>query len=112
MKLISTAGPVLVIALLLVVGCSSIGKTVDPAKYDSMTCVELNNALGNTASEISQTAIARGKVAKTSVPRWLPGGSRVTAAVANRETTRIDRLKQQQDAIVAARARKCPRSTG
>ncbi|BCG89451.1 hypothetical protein MesoLj113c_55610 [Mesorhizobium sp. 113-3-9] len=75
-----------------------------------MTCIELNSALGETANEISQTAITRGKVANTSVPRWLLGGSRVKTAVANRETARIDRLKQQQDAIAAARARKCPRS--
>ncbi|RUX91340.1 hypothetical protein EOA25_32390, partial [Mesorhizobium sp. M2A.F.Ca.ET.040.01.1.1] len=59
----------------------------------------------------SQTAITRGRVANTNVQRWPLGGSRVKTAVANRETARIDRLKQQQDVIVAARARKCPRST-
>lgn len=112
MNFISTTAstPVLVIAVLLVAGCSSISRTTDPAKYDKMTCVELNSALGETANEISQTAITRGKVANTNVPRWLLGGSRVKTAVANRETARIDRLKQQQDAIAAARARKCPRS--
>ena len=103
---------VLVIALVLATGCASIGRTVDPAKYDSMSCTELNSALGTNAGEISQTAITRGKVANTSVPRWLLGGSRVKTAVANRETARIDRLKQQQDAIAAARARKCSRSPG
>jgi hypothetical protein len=36
----------------------------------------------------------------------------VKTAVANRETARIDRLKQQQDAIAAVRARKCPKSAG
>ena len=108
----TTSTPVFVIVVLLVAGCSSIGRTADPAKYESMSCVELNGALGENAGEISQTAITRGKVANTSVPRWLLGGSRVKAAVANRETARIDRLKQQQDAIAAARARKCPRSAG
>ena len=102
--------PALMIALFLVAGCSSIGKTVDPATYDSMTCTELNSALGDVARDISQTAITRGKVANTSVPRWLLGGSRVKTAVADRETARIDRLKQQQDAMVAARANKCPRT--
>lgn len=113
MNLVSTTAspPVLVIALFLVAGCSSISRTVDPAKYDSMSCTELNSALGDIAREISQTAITRGKVANTSVPRWLLGGSRVKTAVAGRETARIDRLKQQQDTIVAARSRKCPRST-
>lgn len=113
MTLISTtaSGPVLIVALLLVAGCSSIGKTVDPAKYESLSCAELNSALGGIARDISQTAITRGKVANTSVPNWLLGGSRVKTAVAKRETARIDRLKQQQDAIVAVRARKCARST-
>ncbi|UVK53867.1 hypothetical protein DBIPINDM_000219 [Mesorhizobium sp. AR02] len=114
MNLISTTASTsaLVIAVLLVTGCSSIGRTVDPTKYDKMTCTELNSALGTNAGEISQTAITRGKVANTSVPRWLLGGSRVKTAVANRETARIDRLKQEQDTIAATRARKCPRSAG
>lgn len=114
MNLTSTTAstPVLVIAVLLVSGCSSIGRTVDPAKYDKMSCSELNSALGETAREISQTAITRGKVASTNIPRWLLGGSRVKTAVANRETARIDRLKQQQDAIAATRARQCPKSAG
>lgn len=113
MSLISTTAlpPALMIALFLVTGCSSISKTVDPSKYDSMTCTELNSALGVSARDISQTAITRGKVANTSVPRWLLGGSRLKSSVAGRETARIDRLKQQQDAMVAVRANKCPRST-
>ncbi|MEI9432012.1 hypothetical protein [Mesorhizobium sp. Cs1299R1N3] len=114
MNLISTTGsaPVLLATVFLVAGCSSIGGTADPAKYESMSCTELNSAVGGSASDISQTAITRGKVANTSVPRWLLGGSRVKMAVANRETARIDRLKQQQDAVVAVRARKCANSAG
>jgi outer membrane murein-binding lipoprotein Lpp len=112
MNLISmTASPSsLVIALLLLAGCSSISRTVDPAKYDSMSCTELDSAVGSTARDISQTAVTRGKVANTNVPRWLLGGARVQTAVASRETARIDRLKRQQDTLVAVRARKCPRS--
>ncbi|RUW62486.1 hypothetical protein [Mesorhizobium sp. M7A.F.Ca.US.008.03.1.1] len=112
MNLNSTTAPplILVMTLVLVAGCSSLGRTVDPAKYDSMTCTDLNSAMGDVARDISQTAITRGKVANTNVPRWLLGGSRVQTAVANRETARIDRLKRQQDAIAAVRARKCPRS--
>ena len=109
MNLISTTAspPALVIALFLLAGCSSIGRTVDPAKYDSMSCAELNSAMGVVARDISQTAITRGKVANTSVPRWLLGGARVKGAVAERETARIDRLKQQQAALASARARRC-----
>lgn len=110
MKLHSTPSrpfiPVLLLAL--VGGCASTSGSIDPANYDKMTCAELNSAIGEAAKDISQTAITRGKVASTSVPRWLLGGSSVKAAVANRETTRIDRLKQQQAAMAAARARKCP----
>jgi hypothetical protein len=111
MKLISNTG-FSMLALSIVAGCSSLGSTVSPAKYDSMTCAELNNAVGAIAREISQTAITRGKVANTSVPNWLLGGARLKSAVANRETARIEKLKQQQDAVVAARASRCPRSEG
>lgn len=109
MNLNSTTGlpPALTIALFLVAGCSSISRTVDPAKYNSMTCTELNSALGDVARDISQTAITRGKVANTNIPRWLLGGSRVKTAVASRETARIERLKQQEAAIAGARARRC-----
>jgi hypothetical protein len=109
MKLISNAGvlSLLMLVLCVVAGCSSLGRAVDPAKYDNMTCVELNNALGDISHDITQTAIARGKVANTPVPNWLLGGTRVKKAVANRETARIDRLKQQEEAIVAARKRRC-----
>ncbi len=75
-----------------------------------MSCQDLNVALGNNATDISRTAISRGKVANTSVPKWLLGGERVKTAVANRDTTRIDRLQQQQQAIVAVRKQRCPSS--
>lgn len=102
--------PVLVIALILVAGCSSLGETAKTAKYDSMSCTELNSAVGKNAGKISQTAISRGKVASTTVPTWLLGGERVKTAVANRETTRIEQLQQQQQAIIAARRSRCASS--
>lgn len=104
--------PILIITLLLIAGCSSLGTSVNPARYDGMSCSELNSAVGDNARAISQTAVTRGKVANARVPRWVPGGSRVKGAVAARETTRIERLKQQQDAIIAARSRKCPSAAG
>lgn len=94
--------------LLLAAGCSSTTASISPAKYDKMNCAELNNAVGDTATDISRTAIARGKVASTSVPIWLLGGERVKTVVANRETARIERLQQQQQAIVTARKQRCP----
>ncbi|TPJ45621.1 hypothetical protein [Mesorhizobium sp. B2-7-1] len=94
--------------LLLAAGCSSTTASISPAKYDKMNCPELNNAVGDTATDISRTAIARGRVAGTSVPSWLLGGERVKTAVANRETARIDRQQQQQQVIVATRRQRCP----
>ncbi|TIW23199.1 MAG: hypothetical protein E5V65_01790 [Mesorhizobium sp.] len=103
--------PFTVTAMLLsAAGCSSTTASIDVGKYDSMTCAELNSALGDTATDISRTAISRGKVANTSVPSWLLGGERVKTVVANRDTARIERLQQQQQAIVAARRQRCPSS--
>jgi len=82
--------------------------SISPANYDKMSCTELNSELGETATNISRTAIARGKVANTSVPSWLLGGERVKTAVAGRETARIERLQQRQQAVVATRKQKCP----
>ncbi|MBZ9762877.1 hypothetical protein LB553_18610 [Mesorhizobium sp. CA8] len=96
--------------LLLAAGCSSTTASISPAKYDKMNCPELNSAVGDTATDISRTAIARGKVANTSVPTWLLGGERVKTAIANRETARIERLQQQQQVIVATRNQRCPSS--
>lgn len=96
--------------LLLAAGCSSTVASISPAKYDRMSCQELNVALGDAATDISRTAISRGKVASTSVPTWLLGGERVKTVVANRETTRIERLQQQQQTLIAARKSRCASS--
>ena len=96
--------------MLAAAGCSSTVASITPAKYDKMTCQELNVALGDSATDISRTAIARGKVASTSVPTWLLGGERVKTAVANRDSARIERLQQQQQVIAAMRKQRCPSS--
>ncbi|AZO59017.1 MAG: hypothetical protein E5X23_02315 [Mesorhizobium sp.] len=96
--------------LTLIAGCSSSVASINPAKYHGMSCADLNSALGDTATDISRTAISRGKVANTSVPTWLLGGERVKTVVANRDTARIERLQQQQQAIIAARKSRCPSS--
>jgi len=93
--------------LLLAAGCSSTVASIDPGKYDKMSCAELNSALGDSATAISRTAIARGKVASTSVPSWLLGGERVKTVVANRDTARIEKLQQQQQTIIAVRKQRC-----
>ncbi|MBZ9733338.1 MULTISPECIES: hypothetical protein [unclassified Mesorhizobium] len=110
MKFTPTAILPTIAVLLFAAGCSSTTASISPANYDKMNCPELNNAVGDTATDISRTAIARGKVANTSVPTWLLGGERVKTAIANRETARIERLQQQQQVIVATRNRRCPSS--
>ena len=100
----------LTVVLVAATGCSSTVASINPAKYEKMSCSELNSALGETATAISQIAISRGKVANTSVPHWLLGGESVKTVVANRDTARIERLQQQQQAIAAARKRQCPSS--
>ncbi|RWM18017.1 MAG: hypothetical protein EOR72_05535 [Mesorhizobium sp.] len=108
MKFTLTAILPVIAALLFAAGCSSTAASLDPAKDDKMNCAELNNAVGDTATDISRTAISRGKVANTSVPSWLLGGERVKSVVANRDTARIEKLQQQQQAIIAARNKRCP----
>ncbi|RWM32000.1 hypothetical protein [Mesorhizobium sp.] len=110
MKFTPTAILPVIATLPFAAGCSSTVASIDPAKYDMMSCAELNSALGDTATDISRTAISRGKVANTSVPSWLLGGERVKTVVANRDTARIEKLQQQQQAIVATRKQRCPSS--
>ena len=110
MKVTPTTILPIIVTVLVAAGCSSTVASISPAKYEKMSCTELNVALGDTATEISQTAISRGKVANTSVPSWLLGGESVKTVVANRETARIERLQQQQQAIAAARKQRCPSS--
>lgn len=74
-----------------------------------MTCNELNERLGEVATEISRTAITRGKVTQTNIPGWVPGGRQVASRVIDRQTTQIERLQQRERAIASARDRNCAR---
>ncbi len=72
-----------------------------------MSCIELNQAVRETSSELSQIAITRGKAEDVAVPSWLLGGARLQASYADRQTARIERLRQEQDAALAVRRGKC-----
>ena len=100
-----------IIVLFLLAGCSStVGRgSADPSAYAAMNCNELNDTLASVASQISQTAINRGKVTQTNIPGWVPGGTRVASAVIDRQTAKIERLQDQGDAIAPARDRACAR---
>ncbi|MEP9386070.1 hypothetical protein [Mesorhizobium sp. KR9-304] len=99
------------IVVLLLAGCSpTIGRTsVDASAYTTMGCNDLNDALANVAKEISRTAIDRGRVARTEIPNWVPGGTRVATAVTDRQTAKIENLQEQERAIAAARDQACAR---
>jgi ketol-acid reductoisomerase len=107
MKAISTATP-LICSLVFVGGCASpFHASSDAAKYDRMSCVELNVAMGEVAKELSATAITRGKIAQTDIPGWLLGARRVASTITARQSVKIERLRQQQAAIAAARRSNC-----
>jgi hypothetical protein len=100
-----------VVVLFLLSGCSSLAVRgpVDASAYASMDCNELNETLAKMATSISQTAITRGKVARTNIPNWVPGGTRVATAVTDRQTAKIERLQGQERAVVSARDKACAR---
>ncbi|MBB6466092.1 hypothetical protein HNQ96_001950 [Aminobacter lissarensis] len=98
------------LALAATAGCASGPRAVgpvDPLKYDAMACAELDVAMGTTAAGISRTAISRGTVGQWNVPAWAPGGTKAVTAIQERQTARIDALRQEQIAIDSVRKRKC-----
>jgi hypothetical protein len=107
MKAITAATP-LICSFVFIGSCASpFHASFDAAKYDKMSCVELNVAMGEVAKEMSATAITRGKVAKSNIPDWLWGARRVASAVTARQSAKIEQLRQQEAAIAAVRRSKC-----
>ncbi|GAA2840535.1 hypothetical protein GCM10010836_37520 [Aminobacter aminovorans] len=104
---LASAGTALFVALAATAGCASGPGPVDPLKYDAMACAELDVAMGTTAAGISRTAISRGTVGQWNVPAWAPGGTKAVTAIQERQTARIDVLRQQQVAIDLVRKRNC-----
>lgn len=82
----------------------------DTAKYQTMSCADLEVAMGTASKSVSQTAIVRGRATKLRSPRWVPGGSRVISAVTGRQTARIERLTEEEAAIDRARRSRCQAS--
>ncbi len=101
------AGTTVVLAFLA--GCSAgLSRAADPASYTAMNCNELNRLLGKVSIDLSQRAIARGKVEHTEIPRWIPGGRSVASKVVERQTARIEDIQRRERAIASARDRACP----
>jgi hypothetical protein len=86
----------------LIGGCGARSRS---ANYQVMNCVELNNGIADTANAIGRTAITRANI---NVPFWLPYGTRTKEKLQARQTARIERLRQEQAALKAARASRCP----
>jgi outer membrane murein-binding lipoprotein Lpp len=99
-----------VLASVVLAGCaSSLGSSgkIDPAKFDAMSCADLNTEIGKTAIAISDAAVRRGKINRFNVPLWVPGGAKAVTALKNRRTTQIERLQAKQKALEAARKLRC-----
>lgn len=99
----------LLFTLIGVSGCASAVTTgsVDTARYEAMSCEDLNVAMGEKSSDLSKTAISRGRAEKIAIPNWLLGGKRAVGVVTSRQTTRIERLQAEEAAIYEARKRRC-----
>lgn len=96
----------LVVATGTLTGCGSLGSGRSySANYQAMNCIELNNGIADTANGISRAAITRENI---NVPFWIPGGASARARLQNRQTSRIERFRQEQAVLKAARASRCP----
>lgn len=96
----------LVFVTALLTGCGSLGSgRSHTASYQAMNCIELNNGIADTANGIGRAAITRENI---NVPFWIPGGARAKTRLQDRQTARIERLRQEQAVLKAARASRCP----
>lgn len=105
MKSPSPILPALLLAIAVVGGCAR--GSVDPAQYQAASCPELDDAIGANSKDITATAVRRGKVANWKPPFWVPGVERGVDAIKGRQTTKIERLQGQGNALIAERARRC-----
>lgn len=82
---------------------------MDASGYATMSCVELNQLMSRVSGELSRTAINRGNVERTDIPTWVLGGRKVASKVVDRQTARIEHLREQERAIASARTQNCGR---
>lgn len=96
----------LVVGTASLTGCGSLGSgRSHSGNYQAMNCIEFNNGIADTAKGISRAAITRENI---NVPFWVPGGARAKTRLQDRQTRRIERLRQEQAVLKAARASRCP----
>lgn len=109
MKAINLAATALALSFALA-GCASqsswSGKS-NTSKLASMSCTDLNAAMGAISKDISATAISRGKVSSWNVPFWAAGGTKAKTVIQDRQTAKIERMQQEQRDIEAIRKNTC-----
>lgn len=109
MNAIIPVGTAILLSLTLA-GCASqsswSGKS-NPSKFSSLSCTELNAAMGAISRDISATAISRGKVSSWNVPFWAAGGTKAKTVIQDRQTAKIERMQQEQRNLEAIRKNTC-----
>lgn len=93
----------LAVASVSLAGCASRLSGSNLTAYQ-MSCPQLNEAITGTAKGISKAAITRENL---NVPFWVPGGARAKSALQNRQTGKIERLRNEQATLFDARRRNC-----
>ena len=96
--------PLLAVLLVLPAACST---SADYGNAQAMSCAELNNAVTQSSSDISRTAVRRGRIGNVDIPSWLPGGASTQQALVDRSTTRLDTERSAQADILAERNSRC-----
>lgn len=94
----------ILIALSVLAGCATPAPRGSP---ESLTCQDIDTAVGQTAKDISRTAIRRGNVESYQVPFWVLGADRAKRALVDRDTRNLAELQDRQGALAAQRDRRC-----
>ena len=84
-------------------GCS----TTNYSQTESLSCIELNSAVAETADTISRTGIVRGRIMRFPLPGFLSRGEGAKQALADRQGRKIDETRSDQGLILAERRRRC-----
>ena len=99
--------PITIAALALsfvATGCSSSVRTAD---LPTMSCIQLDTAVSQTAREIASAAITRERTESFQPPRWLLGATRTQEALVERQTRKLDEARALQETVLAERRRRC-----
>ncbi len=90
-------------------GCGALGRMapVSPSAYAALDCNGLNQEVAGVSKRLSRAAIDRGRVERIEPPKWAPAGETLKTAVVERMSAKVDRLREEERAVAAARNRGC-----